>query len=200
MRKLKKFTSIEDDILLLREKGKTRSLSIEEILAILSEKGFALILLFLSLPFCQPLQLPGLSTPFGIAIAFIGLKMAFGKDIWLPETILAKTVTPKTIEKITEKTLWLIKKLKRLIHPRLVSICHHPLFEILNGLVIFLLGIFLSLPLPIPFSNLMAAWSIFCIGLGLLEDDGLFVAIGYVLSTITLGFLIATIFFINKIF
>lgn len=200
MKKIKNNSTIEEDILLLQEKGKNSSISIGEILNILSEKGQSLIILFLSLPFCQPLQIPGLSTPFGLAIAFIGLKMAFGKYVWLPKAILAKSVTPNTLQKMTEKILWLLKKMRGWIHPRLAWLCYSPAAHIINGLLISILGILLALPLPTPFSNLMAAWSILFIGLGLLKDDGVFILIGYFASLFTLGYFTAMIFLIKFIF
>ncbi len=190
MKKTENYLTLEEGILILQQKGENSSISVGEILHILSGKGQSLILLFLSLPFCQPFQIPGLSTPFGLAIAFIGLRMAFGKRVWLPKRILAKTITPHTLQKITGKTLWLVKKMKRWVHPRLTWLCHYPVLHIINGLLISLLGIFLALPLPIPFSNLTSAWSIFLIGLGVLEDDGVFILIGYFVSLLTVAFFI----------
>jgi hypothetical protein len=200
MKKIKTNSTIEEDILLLQEKGKNSSISIGEILNILSEKGQSLIILFLSLPFCQPLQIPGLSTPFGLAIAFLGLKMAFGKYAWLPKGILAKSITPQTLQKISEKLLWLLKKMNYWIYPRITWLCYNPSVHIINGLLISILGILLALPLPTPFSNLMAAWSILFIGLGLLKDDGIFILIGYFVSLFTFGYFVAMVLLIKSIF
>jgi hypothetical protein len=192
--------TIEEEILLLQEKGKDAPLSIEEILHTFSRNGQALFIIFLCLPFCQPLQIPGLSTPFGLAIAFMGLKIAFSKYAWLPKVLLAKTITPATVQKITAKVLIILKKMSRWVHPRMVWLCHSKAFKIANGLLITALGLLLALPLPIPLSNLMAAWAIFFLGLGLLKEDGIFIILGYLLSLITVGFFIATIFLIKFIF
>lgn len=200
MKKSKNNPTIEEDILLLQEKCKNSSISIGEILNILSEKGQSLIILILSLPFCQPLQIPGLSTPFGLAIAYIGLKMTFGKYAWLPKGILEKSVTPHTLQKITEKIFWLLKKLKGWIYPRLSWLCYNPSVHIFNGLLVSVLGILLALPLPTPFSNLMVAWSILFIGLGLLKDDGVFILIGYFVSLFTFGYFVAMVLLLKSIF
>lgn len=200
MKKIKNILTIEEEILILQEKGKNASISIEEILNILSEKGQALVILFLSLPFCQPLQIPGLSIPFGLAIAFIGLKMAFGKYAWLPKKILVKSITSNTLQKITEKILWLLKTMKYWLYPRLTYLCYYPTVYIINGLIIAVLGFLLALPLPIPFTNLMVAWSLLFMGLGLLKDDGVFILIGYFGSLFTFVFFIAMIFFLKSIF
>lgn len=200
MKKTINESTIEEDILLLQEKCRDSSISIGEILHILSRKGQSLIILFLSLPFCQPLQIPGLSTPFGLAIAFIGLKMAFGKYAWLPKKILAKTISPHTLQKITKKILWLLKKMQRWISPRLTLLCYYPALKIVNGLLISILGILLALPLPAPFSNLMAAWAIFLIGLGILKEDGLFILFGYFVSLLTFGFFVAMVLLVKFAF
>ncbi|MDP1608463.1 MAG: exopolysaccharide biosynthesis protein [Chlamydiales bacterium] len=188
MTKTKKFRTLEKGILLLRRKAKISPLSVAEILSLLSGKGRSLILIVLSIPFCQPIQIPGLSIPFGLAIAFIGLRIVFGKRIWLPKKLLAKKVSSSTFEKITDKTLILVRKLKSWIHPRLIGMCHSSFMEKVNGLIIFILGILLAFPLPIPLSNLTAAWSIFLVALGMLEDDGVFILIGYLVSLLTVGF------------
>lgn len=192
--------TIEEEIALLQKRGESTSLTLGEIFQILSDKGQSLIVLFLSLPFCQPIQIPGFSTPFGIAIAFIGLKMAVGKYAFLPKSILERPISPQTLKTITEKFLWLLQKMNRWIHPRLTWLCNSPTMQVVNGIIISLLGILLALPLPVPFSNLMAAWSILFIGLGLLKDDGVFILIGYTTSLLTLGFFIAIVFFINSLF
>lgn len=195
-----KYPTIDEEILLLQEKSKDVAVSVEEIFQTLSGKGRSLILLFLSLPFCQPLQIPGLSTPFGLIIAFIGLRMAFGKRLWMPKWVLEQTIASDTLQKITEKTLWLVRKMRRWIHPRLTWLCHYPASQVANGLLISILGLILSLPLPIPFSNLIAAWSIFFIGLGLLEDNGVFVLIGYAISLFTFAIFIVMAISLSHIF
>jgi hypothetical protein len=82
----------EDRLILLQKRVETApSLSLFEIMGILSGKGRTLLLILLSLPFCQPIQIPGMSTPFGLMIAFIGFRMSFGKNAWLPKKVMSKT-------------------------------------------------------------------------------------------------------------
>lgn len=189
---MKQNLTLEESMLALQKKSK--AMSVEDILYILSDKGPVLILLFLSLPFCQPLQIPGLSTPFGLVIAVIGLRIAFGKRTWLPQKLLKKKIKPRTMQKITRNMLWWIKKMKRWTHPRWMWWRH---YKVLHGLFVAILGFLLALPLPIPFSNLMVAWSIFFIGLGMLEEDGVFVLAGYLVALVFLSamFLSITLIF-----
>jgi hypothetical protein len=200
MSKIEKFKTLEEGILLLQKEAKSKPISLREVLRVLAGKGRVLLLMLLSLPFCLPIQIPGLSTPFGLVIAFVGLRMIVGKHVWLPKKLLSKKITPRALKKITAKTLFLVKKIKGLIHPRLDWFCHSFMMKILNGLTVFVLGVLLALPLPIPFSNLIVAWPIFLIALGVLEDDGLFVLIGYVVSFVAYAFFIALVILPKYIF
>lgn len=193
MPKVKSHTTIEEDLLVLQQQGKDKALSIKEILDILSKKGHLLTILVLNLPFCQPLQIPGMSVPFGLAIAFLALKLVFGKYAWLPKKIQAKVIPSNTLQKITKKTLWMLSKIKRWTYPRVTLLCDHPIAQVINGLLIFILGICLAMPLPIPFSNLVVSWAILFIGLGSLKNDGIMVLIGYLVSLFAFVFFAVTI-------
>lgn len=188
MVQIEKFKTLEEEILQLLEKSKDTALSIEEIFGILTGKGRALILILLCLPFCQPIQIPGFSTPFGLMIAFFGLRLAFGKHLWLPERLLTKSISSQILQKICEKALHFVRTIKPWLHPRLNWVCHSMPMRVVNGLLISILGVILALPLPIPLSNLTAAWSILVISLGILEDDGLLVLLGYLVTAMTFAF------------
>lgn len=186
-----KTRGLKESLLILSQKTQGKAaISIEEILEILSGKGRSLILILLSLPFCQPFQIPGLSTPFGLFIAFIGFRMAFGKSIWLPKSVMSKTIPSSTLQKISQNGLKFMKKIAHLIHPRLKRMCHHRIMYVSNGLLIVLLGIFLALPLPIPLTNIIAGWAILFMAIGLLEDDGVFILLGYFVSLLIIAFFI----------
>lgn len=183
--------TLEKDLEILMERTeKYPSLSVKEIIEVLSGKGRALLLIFLSLPFCQPIQIPGVSILFGIVIAIMGLRIAFGKHVWLPQGILTKTIHSAEIHKVIQKCIQLMKSMKRFVHPRMCWLSAHGTMQIFNGLLIFILGIFLALPFPIPFTNLAAGWSILLLNLGMLEDDGVFVLLGYFASLLTFIFFV----------
>ena len=188
--KKEQIKNLEESILLLQQEAKHKFISIGDILHLLPGKGRALVLVFLSLPFCQPLQIPGLSMPFGLSIAVIGARMIFGKYIWLPKRLLGKKFKTNTLQKVAKKTLGVVKKMKRWTYPRISGVCLFPFRHVVNGVIICLLGVFLALPLPIPLSNLTAAWAIFLMAFGMLEDDGLFMILGYLVFLITMVFFV----------
>jgi hypothetical protein len=185
---------------LLHKSQRQNSVSIGEILEILSGRGRLFILILLSIPFCQPLQIPGLSTPFGLIVSFIGFRIAFSKHIWLPKRMLLKTIPSPILQKISQNCLKLMTRIARLIHPRFKWLCNHRTMRVSNGLLIFFLGIFLALPLPIPLTNLAAGWAILLLSIGLLENDGVFISAAYLISIFILVFFILLAFSINGYF
>jgi hypothetical protein len=68
--------------------------------------------------------------------------------------------------------------------------------EIINGSIIFCLAILLML--PIPFSNFIFAGLLIIFSLGLIEKDGLFLAIGYIGATLYISFIYVFIVAIIK--
>lgn len=170
-----------------------RDVTVEQLLRVLGQKGQAALLVLLSLPFCQPIQIPGFSTPFGLILAFLGLRLAFGHKIWLPRVILDKKISYETLNKIMTFAIKVTDKLLFFVSKRMSDLVSHPAMQIANGLTIAFLGIILSLPLPIPLSNILAAYPLLIFGLALLEEDGAALLVAYALSAVcftVLGLLI----------
>lgn len=178
--------SLADQLNRLLDLAKTEDITIRTLIQVLAGRGQAILLIVFSLPFCLPIQIPGFSTPFGILIAIIGLRIAFGHRIWIPRKLLDKKVAYNHLEKIASFAIKLTNKLRFLISTRLTLLVKHPVAHIINGLTITFLGLFLALPLPIPFTNLLAAFPLLAFGLAMLEDDGVFIIIAYLLTFLSI--------------
>lgn len=163
------------------------TIKIKEIFTLFAGKGAAALLIILSLPFCLPIQIPGFSTPFGILLAFMGVRIAFGHHLWWPKWILEKPLQAELVEKLAEKTIKAVVFMQKMFHPRLSFLVNTPWIHRLHGLLTALLALFLALPLPLPMTNLLSAFPIFFIGIGLLEDDGVAILIGYFLAFVALS-------------
>lgn len=188
MSKTKSQDSLDAKLEEILKESSTHPMTLGRVCQILSGRGYAVLLILFSLPFCFPISIPGLSTPFGLLLAFLGLRLAFGKKPWWPRWILAKEVSHDTLESIFKKLKGALSRLEKILHPRLLMLVKHPLAHRAHGLLIFALSLLLSLPLPIPLSNTFSALPILCLGLGLLEDDGVFVIIAYAFSLISFTF------------
>lgn len=166
--------------LLLETAG--RSLTLGELEDILKGRGFGLFLLLTALPFVFPIQIPGLSVPFGIVIMLIGLRIALGRKPSLPGFILGRRVPQVVLEKTLALGLKIAARLEKLVRPRMHFLQRWPGMINLIGLGIASGGLLLALPLPplIPFSNTIPALAVLFLTAGLIERDGLLVLIGHV--------------------
>src|SRR5688572_13594976 len=79
---------LSEELAALVEAFAERSVTLQEVLEVLHGRAYTLLLFFLALPFCTPIPLPGVSTPFGIVIALIGFRLSLGQKPWLPKKLL----------------------------------------------------------------------------------------------------------------
>lgn len=159
-------------------------ISMRQICKLLANKGYAVILVILSFPVCFPITMPGICEPIGLIMAFLGLRIAFRKDMWWPEWILAKQVPYNWLKTVIEKARVVFKALQKVMRPRLSFLVTNPILQQFHGLLICVLSLLLALPLPIPLTNTFAALPIFFLALGLLEDDGAVIIVSYILSLV----------------
>ncbi len=165
-----------------------RAVCLREVLEVTHGRGFNLILILLAFPFCTPIPLPGVSTPFGLVIAFIGLRLALGQKPWLPARLLDKQLPPRFFPRFLAATHHIVRWLEFLLKPRFIQIMAWRLVRHGMGLVILCSGLLLLLPLPIPFSNFLPAVTIVLLAAAMLEDDGCAAVAGVGMFMVTLAF------------
>jgi hypothetical protein len=91
---------LSSDIARLLDAFSHREVTLGEIITIMHQRAYSFLLLLIALPFCTPIPLPGLSTPFGIVMAFIGLRIACGLNPWLPDRLLRVKLPAKWLPKV----------------------------------------------------------------------------------------------------
>jgi hypothetical protein len=159
----------------------------------LATRGHAFLSLVLSLLFFVPVVIPGLSVVAGAVILIAGLRMASGRPVWLPRRLLLRPVRGETMARLFERAERLARKMERIIRPRGRFMARNPTLHRFNGIVIALGGFLLLLPLP-PGTNPPPAFGVALVSIGVLEQDGLFVASGYaVLALLALLFTLAAV-------
>jgi len=164
----------------LRTLSSEGSVTLREVIGTLGGRAYLLLMLLLALPFLTPLPLPGLSTPFGLAIALIALRLSLGQRPWLPEKLLGKVLPRGFFGRVFGFAEKLLRFLEKFLRPRLTVLTDTPLLRQLHAVLMFVAAVALLLPLPIPFTNSFPAWAILLVAAGLLERDGVFVLAGYV--------------------
>lgn len=163
----------------LRARLGQQPVTLREVIYKLRGRAYTLILILLALPFITPIPLPGLSTPFGLAIAFIALRLTLGQRPWLPKRLQRKPLPAGFFTKVFAVAGKVIALLESFLRPRLAFISATGPIQQIHALFILMSALALLLPLPIPFSNSFPAWTILLLAAGLLERDGLFILLGY---------------------
>jgi len=153
----------------------------------LAVRGHALLAFFLALPFLQPIPLPGVSTPFGLAVALIGILMALGRPPWLPQRWQERALPTRLVVRIVRTGQHVMARAERFIRPRGQWLHRHPWARAIAGIVLAVSGLELALPLPILFTNTLPALVIATTSVGMLEEDGLLIVIGGVVFVLGLA-------------
>ncbi len=163
----------------LRDRSGERAITLREVIYTLHGRAYMLLVLLLALPFITPIPLPGLSTPFGLAIAVIALRLSLGQRPWLPMKLQRKQLPPGFLSKLFSVAERVLRFFEKFLRPRLTWFTETPFLAQLHALLMLIAAVALLLPLPIPFTNSFPAWTILLVAAGLLERDGLFILGGY---------------------
>lgn len=190
---------LSDDLRDVLRSAAGRDVTLEELEHKLQGRGFALFILLLSIPFCFPIPLPGLSIGFGIVIMLLGIRIVLGRKPKLPDFILHKEIKHKTLERIVKVGLKLCERMEKVAKPRMQFLRDHPSAVKLIGIGLASGGIQLLLPLPpvIPLSNTIPAISVVLLTVGLIERDGVFVLSGYFVNLCAWAYFVL-MFFLGK--
>jgi hypothetical protein len=176
-------------LLTLAESEEHAELTLGGLMERLEGRVYTLLLVILSLPMCQPVPLPGLSTPLGVAIALLGLRFAFRQNPWMPRRLLATKLSGNFLPAVLRGGARVLSIFEKLLHPRLVRLFELRYLQFLTGFAICICGLLLLLPLPIPGTNILPALTVVLAASAYSERDG------YCLIASGFTFLLTPVFF-----
>jgi hypothetical protein len=174
---------------IIHERAKEGGITLGDFFALLGNQGHQLLILFLALPFLQPIPLLGLSTPLGILIGLVALLHFRGQPPLIPARFKKLEISKRVLNKTVEvgRKLWSL--LDRLaVRPRFLFFIEGRVFRLLNLFLAVTLGFLLSLPLPVPFSNTVPAFCLVIHSLAQIRRDGALVFLSYCIFFGTLTF------------
>jgi len=180
--------ALSADLRALAEHFREGPVRLAEVVEVLQGRGYRFLIVLLCLPFLTPIPLPGLSTPIGLVIALIGLRLALGQKPHLPQRLMQKELPPRILPKVLRASSRLVGAFERLSKPRLQLFYRHVAFQRLGGVLIALCGLKLLLPLPVPMSNFFPGVSAALLAAGSFEEDGLAFLAGLVMFTASLAY------------
>ena len=171
---------LSEELADLRIRAGEKAITLREVIYLLGGRAYMLLVLLLALPFITPIPIPGLSTPFGLAIALIALRLSLGQRPLLPKKLQRKELPAGFIGKVFTLAEKVLRFFEKFLRPRLIVLTDTPLLRQLHAVLMLVAALALLLPLPIPFTNSFPAWAILLLAAGLLERDGVFILAGYV--------------------
>jgi len=163
------------------------TVTVRELLALIGEQGMLFFCIIMTIPFLTPIPLPGVSTVFGALIMLIALGVIANRVPWLPGPLLNRTISSPQLAKVMQSGSDLFRRIEVLIRPRLHALTKDATTNRLNGVVLFLAGFLLIIPIPfIPLSNMIPGYAVLFLAAGMLQRDGVFVLLGYLLVLVTI--------------
>jgi len=168
-------------------------LTVREIMAVLQDRAFALLIVLLGLPNCLPMP-PPIPLICGLLLALVAVQIVFGREApWLPGQLMNRSMARTDVERAVGRAIPVFRRLERISRPRMTFL-DTPLAMRLMGAVILVLS--LGLLFAPPFVGQIPLGLAVClVGLGLVERDGFVVVggllIGSVGLTLSLGFVYA---------
>lgn len=177
------------DLLVRQAEDEAGDTTLGDIARALRNRSIVALLLFLALPTALPVQVPGVSSLFGVPLMLLSTQLMLRRErLWLPSRIAARTVKRADFERLVAAMLPWVRRFERVLRPRL-SWAAQSWAMVPVGAVCLVLSTIIALPIPL--GHVIPSWAIAVIALGVLERDGLAVAVGIALALLGFALIIA---------
>lgn len=155
-------------------------LSLRELLAGLDRRAFGMLLFIATLPAFIPIPVGGaVSGPLAI---LIGAQLLVGMHRpWLPGFLAKRGPHRHLLVKFDRRMSPWLARLERFVRPRMSQLLTHRAAAAFSGLLLVLLGLLLSLPIPL--TNYLFGGLLLLFAIALLERDGLLMLIAWISGT-----------------
>jgi hypothetical protein len=145
------------------------TLRLGDLLDGLGRRAFGMLLFVATLPAFIPIPIGGAVS--GPLVVLIGVQLLVGRrEPWLPAAIERRGPHRHALVRFYRLMSPWLARLEKLVRPRLPQVLRHWAAAALTGLLLVLLGLLLSL--PIPFTNYLFGALLLLFALALLERDG----------------------------
>lgn len=162
------------------------TVSVRYLLSTVGEHSMLLLCIILTIPFLTPIPLPGVSTIFGAIIMLIALGIILNRLPWLPRQVLDRPISSEQLGAVMQRGSQMSARIERFVRPRMLGLSATTSVNRLNGVVLFIGGFLLILPIPfIPLSNMIPGYGILFLSIGMLQRDGWMIVLGYLLTLAT---------------
>ena len=167
----------------LLEGDQQQTLDFKSLVGGLGRRAFGMLLFMATLPAFIPIPIGGAVS--GPLVVLLATQLLFGlRTPWLPGFIARRGPKRHTLARFERILSPWLARLERVVRPRLAVVLDHRLASAVTGLLLLLLGVLLSL--PIPFTNYLLGGLILLFALALLERDGAMMLVAWAVGIITI--------------
>lgn len=165
--------------------------SLGDLLAALGDRSLGTVLLALSLPTVSPVPL-GISVLFNLPLLLFACRLALGGETGsVPGWLLRGSVASPTAGRLLDVAQGKVAGIERLLQPRLPQLAH---IDGWPGFVWWVLLLAVVAFVPVPLMGWLPGFSLVILSLGLIERDGVAVAVSLAVG---IAALVAAVFLVG---
>lgn len=170
------------DVLTILASQEDERLTVGDIVAVLQDRAFALLIVLLGLPNCLPMP-PPIPLLCGFLLLLVAVQISAGMSApWLPKTLLRRSIARADVERAVGRAVPLLRRLERWSRPRM-SVFDSAIG--MRGIGVILLTLSLALIVAAPLVGQIPLGLAVClVGLGLVERDGVVVFAGLTIGAL----------------
>ena len=177
-------------------------LTVGDIVAVLRDRAFALLVVLLGLPNCLPMP-PPIPLVCGLLLLLVAVQIAAGMSApWLPRKLLGRSIARQDVKRAVDRAVPVLRRLERWSRPRM-SVFESALGMRGMGVALLTLAMALIVAAPI-IGQIPLGLAVCLVGLGLVERDGIVVLAGLTIGTLGValnaGFVYAIVSGITALF
>jgi len=151
----------------------------------LGDRSFGMLLFVSTIPAFIPI--PGVGGAIsGPLVILIGLQLLIGlRQPWLPKFLARRGPHRHAMARFRDLLAPWLTRLEKIVKPRLPVLLDHRVADFFTGVLLVLLGLLLSL--PIPFTNYLFGALLLLFAFALLERDGWLMAVAWAAGVIAIA-------------
>lgn len=171
------------------------SVRLDVLLERLGGHGMLMLTIPLTVVFLIPVSIPGVSTVFGAVILLIGIARLARRPLWLPAALQRRELPSDRLRPALQRGLGWLARIEKISRPeRWQPLLAGGAVRVVNDLAFILGAVLLMAPFGfIPFSNTLPGIALLLFAVGLIQRDGVAIALGHLANLATIiyfGFLI----------
>lgn len=154
--------------------------TVGKMLDLFGVRGFAVLFLVLALLNVVIFMIPGISFLFGLPMVILAMQMVFGVPAPIfPAFIRERVIKKSVLRKGLTTGIRFAEKIEPYIKPRFLFMSAPPLIRA-HSMLALLMAVMVAV--PVPFLNIPPSLGIIALSVGVMQRDGLFIALAYALA------------------